>query len=61
MDPRKIGAWVARALVTAGLAAGIFFGTTGVANAADSAQAASSVVAESTDGMAVTYSDPEWG
>jgi hypothetical protein len=61
MDSRKIGALVARALVTAGLAAGIFLGTSGVANASDSARA-SSAVAESFDQLiVVTHSDPEWG
>lgn len=63
MDPRKIGALVGRVLLTAGLAAGIFLGTGGVANASDDTTATDQATTQSTtqSDSTSTMMEPGWG
>jgi len=60
MDLRTIRRWVGRALLSAGLAVGIFLGTQTAAAAADAAQSNNSVAMAEGDGDLSTTTDPHW-
>jgi hypothetical protein len=59
MDLRKTTRWVGRLLLSAGLAAGTFLGTYGVAEAADASQSDVAVVATEAGGASTT-AEPIW-
>ncbi|MGH3728112.1 MAG: hypothetical protein ACRDTU_05090 [Micromonosporaceae bacterium] len=59
MNPRKIGAWAGRVLLSAGIVATVFFGAPGAASASDDPAAGSSVVAVVDSGIS-TMAEPGW-